>query len=182
MKTVEYIMQDGDTLFDLGIKFNVPLQELIRLNGENTVKGQKTEIPVSDEVYALYSLGVNQGNQSAQNAYFEKREEDDEIGEMYRRHKMRRGDTVFLLAKEYGTTVVNILAVNPQISDVRNIPVGSIISVPVPPENSYLYAVRPGDTLNGIAIAHGTTAENIARLNFISSETPLYAGQQLVLT
>lgn len=181
MKTAEYILQEGDTLFDLGIKFNVPVQELIRLNGENTVKGQKIEIPVSDEVYALYALGMSQGNRFEQTANSESRE-NDEMGETYRRHKVRRGDTVFLLAKEYGTTVANILAVNPQITDVRNIPAGSIISVPVPPENSYVYAVRPGDTLKSIASAHGTTAENIARYNFISSETPLYAGQQLVLT
>lgn len=179
MKKAEYTVREGDTLFDLGIKFNVPLQELTDLNGETVTAGQKIEFPLNDEVYAIYALGKSQSEPPRENGTDSK--SDDEIGETYRRHKVRRGDTVFLLAKEYGTTVQNILALNPQISDVRNIQIGSIITVPVPPAGSYIYAVRPNDTLSSIASAHNTALDSIMRYNFISKGDTLYPGQQLVI-
>jgi len=99
----------------------------------------------------------------------------------YRRRRIRRGDTVYLLAKEYGTTTGNILSLNPQITDVRNLQIGSIITIPVPPENSYIYVVRPGDTLYSIAQSQGVTVEDLMRYNYIESDYTVYPGQQLLI-
>lgn len=41
------------------------------------------------------------------------------------------------------------------------------------------YAVGPGDTLSGIAAAHGTTAEAIAEGNGLDVDAPLALGQVL---
>lgn len=181
MKTIEYIIRPGDTLFDLGLKFNVPVSGIVEENNisdENMITaGQTLRIPASDEVYNVYMLGKNQ-NSAQQNT--DEPEENVSAG-AYRRHKVRRGDTVYLLAKEFGTTTSNILALNPQITDVRNIPVGSIITIPVPPEKSYIYVVRPGDTVYGIARAHGVTTEDIMRYNYIEDSAALFPGQQLVI-
>lgn len=182
MKTIEYIIRPGDTLFDLGLKFNVPVSRIVEENNisdENLITaGQTLRIPVSDEVYDIYMLGKNQN--SAQQDAGGGEEENVSAG-AYHRHKVRRGDTVYLLAKEFGTTTSNILALNPQITDVRNIPVGSIITIPVPPEKSYIYVVRPGDTVYGIARAHGVTPEDIMRYNYIDDSAALFPGQQLVI-
>ena len=181
MKTIEYIIRPGDTLFDLGLKFNVPVSGIVEENNisdENMITaGQTLRIPVSDEVYNVYMLGKNQ-NPAQQNT--DEPEENVSAG-AYHRHKVRRGDTVYLLAKEFGTTTSNILALNPQITDVRNIPVGSIITIPVPPEKSYIYVVRPGDTVYGIARAHGVMPEDIMRYNYIEGSAALFPGQQLVI-
>lgn len=179
MKTIEYIIRPDDTLFDLSLKFNVPISRITEENSisdENMIiAGQTLRIPVSDEVYNVYMLGKNQNSVNTETA------EEPISADSYHRHKVRRGDTVYLLAKEYGTTTSNILALNPQITDVRNIPVGSIITVPVPPEKSYIYVVRPGDTVYGIARAHGISTEDIMRYNYIEDSAALFPGQQLVI-
>ncbi len=103
-------------------------------------------------------------------------------GKMFlKRYRVRRGDTVYLLAKEYNTTTGNILALNPQITDVRNIPIGSVITIPIPPKEAIVYVVRPGDTLYKIAKAHNTTVEEIRKYNYLKSEDILYPGQQIVI-
>ena len=183
MKTIEYIIRPGDTLFDLSLKFNVPVSVIAERNnisdGNMIVSGQTLQLPVSEEVYNVYMLGKSQvsvpsGDSAGKNC-------ETDFSDAYRRHKVRRGDTVYLLAKEFGTTASNILALNPRITDVRNIPVGSIITVPVPPENSYIYVVRPGDTVYGIARAHGVSPEDIMRYNYIEESAALLPGTQLVI-
>jgi LysM repeat protein len=43
------------------------------------------------------------------------------------------------------------------------------------------YTVRPGDTLNSIAAAHGTTATAIARANSLTNPDYLRVGQRLII-
>lgn len=50
---------------------------------------------------------------------------------------------------------------------------------PVPPPSTY--TVRSGDTLSGIAEAHGTTWETLARINNLSDPNRIYVGQVLKL-
>ena len=90
-------------------------------------------------------------------------------------------DLANLLAKEYGTTTGNILQLNPMITDVRNIQIGSILTIPIPPKNSFIYVVRPGDTVYRIAQNNGLTVEDIMKYNYIESDYTLYPGQQLVI-
>lgn len=49
---------------------------------------------------------------------------------------------------------------------------------PVPTPGGWVdYAIRPGDTLSGIASARGTTAEELARVNSIGNPNVIYPGQ-----
>jgi len=51
-----------------------------------------------------------------------------------------------------------------------------------PPEGSgKYYEVRSGDTLLGIAKKHGTTVDELAKLNNIKDKKNIYPGQKLVL-
>lgn len=183
----DYIVEKGDTLFSIALKFNVPLSTLIELNNlENPDVidvGQVIEIPVTEEFYQIAELVKKQCGCNDVVVDAEAAVESEQISNnmTYKRHKVRRGDTVYLLAKEYGTTTGNILAINPQITDVRNVPIGSIITIPIPPENATIYVVRPGDTLYKIAQANGITVEDIMMYNYIESDYTIYPGQQLVI-
>lgn len=50
---------------------------------------------------------------------------------------------------------------------------------PLPPENTFLYTIRPGDTLSEIAERFGTTTQILASLNGISNPDLIYAGQTI---
>lgn len=185
----DYIVEAGDTLFSIALKFNVPLNTLIQINNLDNPDliqiGQVIEIPVTEEFYQIAELVKRQCgcNDLSVNGEVTVNDTPETINAnvTYKRHRVRRGDTVYLLAKEYGTTTGNILALNPQITDVRNIPIGSIITIPVPPKNSFIYVVRPGDTLYKIAQQNGITVEDIMTYNYIESDYTVYPGQQLVL-
>ena len=182
-----YIVEDGDTLFSIALKFNVPLDFLKEINNiENPdliYPEQIIEIPVTEEFYQIAELVKRQCEKSSSpvTAEAEITPEINTGNITYKRHRVRRGDTVYLLAKEYNTTTGNILALNPQITDVRNIKIGSIITIPIPPENSTVYVVRPGDTLYKIAQTKGVTVEDIMMYNYIDSDYTIYPGQQLVI-
>lgn len=64
-------------------------------------------------------------------------------------------------------------------SDVQPTPTGRTSSSPTPPGTTY--TVQSGDTLSKIAAAHGTTWQELARLNKLKDPTKIKTGQVLLL-
>lgn len=92
-------------------------------------------------------------------------------------HTVRSGDTLWLLAKRYGTTVDAIKQANGLTSD--NLSIGQVLRIPVSSSSQYfLYTVRPGDTLWLLANRFGTTVDAIKNLNGLTSDA-LRVGQVL---
>ena len=92
---------------------------------------------------------------------------------------VRSGDTLWLLAGRYGTTVDAIKKLNGLNSDILNI--GQVLKIPAAESSggSYFeYTVRSGDTLWLLAKRYGTTVDAIKRLNGLSSDM-LSIGQVL---
>jgi LysM repeat protein len=83
------------------------------------------------------------------------------------------GNTLFMLARLFGTTVEAILAVNPQICDPNLIFPGQVIFIPTakfptPPPSSpprFFVVVQPGETLFIIARRHGITLTELLAVN-----------------
>ena len=99
------------------------------------------------------------------------------------------GDTLYSIARRYGTTVNAILAVN-YIPNPNYIRVGQKICLPVgttPPTvtpapgcRAYYTVVR-GDTLLSIAARYGTTYWAIAMANNIANPNLIYPGTTLCI-
>lgn len=92
-------------------------------------------------------------------------------------YTVRSGDTLWLLANRYGTTVDAIKRLNGLTSD--NLSIGQVLRIPVSQTQQYVtYTVRSGDTLWLLANRYGTTVDAIKRLNGLTSDN-LSIGQVL---
>ena len=102
-------------------------------------------------------------------------------------HRLRRGETLYHLARRYHTSVLAIMRVN-NIANPRRIRAGQKIKIPVgikyvaaskPSKQKIVtYVVRRGDSLWRIARRFGTTTRKIMRINGLTS-TRLRVGQVL---
>ena len=92
-------------------------------------------------------------------------------------YTVRAGDSLWLIANKYGTTVEAIKRLNGLTSDLLNI--GQVLKIPSDSNVPYIeYTVRPGDTLWILARRYETTVDAIKRLNGLTSDL-LNIGQVL---
>lgn len=92
-------------------------------------------------------------------------------------YTVRSGDTLWLLANRYGTTVDAIKRLNGLTSD--NLQIGQVLRIPTEQSTAYFdYTVRSGDTLWLLANRFGTTVDDIRRLNGLTGDN-LQIGQVL---
>lgn len=100
---------------------------------------------------------------------------------------VRRGDTLYSVARRYGTTV-NALRQANSLPNPNRIYVGQRLVIPgatAAPTNSSpagsVHLVQRGENLFRIALRYGTTVQALASANNLSSTSLIYAGQRLVI-
>ena len=94
-----------------------------------------------------------------------------------REYVVQPGDSLWLIAKRYGTTVEALKQLNGLTSDLLNI--GQVLKIPADTDTSYFeYTVRAGDTLWLLSRRFDTTVEAIQKLNGLSGDN-LSIGQVL---
>ena len=116
------------------------------------------------------------------------------------RYPVRKGDTLTNIARKQGTSVKILLGLN-RMKPGDSLQAGRIINIPgvgagerkaamaipgkKPLPNSKAatvrYRVQKGDTLNKIALKHGTTLRALLELNHLKPSGPLYVGRELLL-
>lgn len=106
-----YTVQPGDTMFFIAQRFGIPLNELTAAN---------PHIPDPSVLFpgdVLCVPGAAPPPACPPGSFF---------------YTVQPGDTLFLIAQRFGTTVDVIIAINPQIPDPNLIFPGQIICVPLP--------------------------------------------------
>lgn len=95
-------------------------------------------------------------------------------------YTVRPGDTLWAIARRFGTTVEALVQAN-DIPDPNLIYPGQVLTIPGRGEMQATYTVRPGDTLWAIARRFGTTVQELVNLNGIADPNLIYPGQVLRL-
>ncbi len=156
-----YYVQPGDSLYWIATRYGITVQELKEANNLNSdvlFIGQKLYIPSPESGH-------------------------DKSKDML--YSVQPGDTLYLIAIKYDTTVQIIKQENDLQTDV--IYIGQRLYIPLPdtdnnidnpPEKvgKVLYYVQPGDSLYLIATRFNVTIREIRELNNLQSNA-LYAGQ-----
>lgn len=97
-------------------------------------------------------------------------------------HKVKQGQTLYALARRYGTSVKKIRGANPALDQVLK--VGQIVKVPYDQSivrlNAKTHTVSAGETLYAISRKYGLTVEQLKKLNNLTSNA-LARGQKLVV-
>jgi LysM repeat protein/peptidoglycan hydrolase-like protein with peptidoglycan-binding domain len=151
----EYVVQSGDTLWLLAQRFNTTVAAIKALNN------------LKSDVLMIGQILLIPGSQTTPTppAFT---------------YTVRSGDTLWLLAQRFNTTVASIRALNNLTSDVLYI--GQMLLIPgtntAPP--SFTYTVRSGDTLWILAQRFNTTVAAIKALNNLTSDA-LHIGQVLLI-
>lgn len=97
------------------------------------------------------------------------------------RYTVQRGDTLYSIARRYGTTVRAIMQVNGLRT--TTIYVGQSLTIPgasSPHQPVTYHVVQHGDTLSAIARRYNVSVEAIRRANGLTSNT-IYVGQRLCI-
>lgn len=152
-----YTVKKGDTLYAIATANDISVDELKRLNNLSSnilTIGQKLVIPTREEI----------------------------LQEDYTIYTVKNGDTLYSIAREFNTSVEELLTLNKLYSTSLNIgqqlliPKGGIEIVGVVD-----YVIKPGDSLWKIANNCNATVEDIIKLNNLDS-TIIYPGQIIKLS
>jgi len=108
-------------------------------------------------------------------------------------YRVRPGDTLSAIAAKFNVSLSALEAANPQIPDPNKIFPDELVHIPgsqgpgqdptpVPP-HVVTYVVRPGDTMSGIAAAHGLTLAVLLAANpQVTNPDVIHPGEVLTLT
>lgn len=147
-----YEVKKGESVYGIAKRFNWDLEELLRLNpeaGGSLTKGARLYYPT--------------GNVSVVTEMPEPVEIDLSQLEPIR-HKVKKGETVYSISRQYGVPLDIIYKYNPAAK--KGVKQGEIIEMPQSGNAQfYYYTVKKGDTLSSISIQFNTNVEDILRNN-----------------
>lgn len=150
-----YVVKKGDSLWVIASKHGTTVDELKRINrltSNNLSVGQVLKLPVKE----------NNETGSNQNVYI-----------------VKKGDSLYSIARTYNTSVEKIKNANNLTSNALSI--GQELIIPEKANTSQItYTVNKGDSLWAIANKYDTTVDAIKSANNLSSNS-LSIGQQLII-
>lgn len=159
--TVVHIVNWGETLYRIAVRYGVSTQAIIDTNGLTTDQvyaGQRLVIPGSTGTAATTT-----GNSAT--------------------HIVQAGENLYRIGLQYGLTTTQLMAANNLLS-ADQIYVGQTLTVPgsgtiTTTSATATHVVRAGETLSSIATRYGISLAVLTQANNISNPSLLYSGQVL---
>lgn len=175
---INYNVKSGDTLYSISKKYHTTVDSIKKLNHLST-----------NTIYVSQVLKIDDGKASSQSTSL------NSTSSSAATYTVKSGDTLYRIARAYGTTVQNLKSWNGLTSDtiytgqVLKVTASGTASSSSPSSGtsgsnsstgSRTYIVVKGDTLTRIASKYGTSVSAIKSANKLSSDT-IYVGQKLII-
>ena len=162
---INYTVKNKDTLYSIAKEYNTTVKQLIDDNSLiNPILslGQNLKIRINngDNILVEECFGedfIEANNTNTLN------------------YAIKKGDNLYSIAKEYNSTIPELMALNGL--KTTNLSIGEIIKIPIN-NNITTYTVKKGDSLYSIAKKYNTTVNNIKSKNNLTSNN-LSIGQIL---
>lgn len=120
---------------------------------------------------------VAQGHVNGLVKSFNLKMKDNEIsGSTGNTHTVVKGDTLYSIAKKYGTTVANLQTLNPKV-DVDSLQIGQKLIVSG--SAATYHTVKKGDTVSALADKYDSTIKQIKDWNSLDNKYTIGIGQKL---
>ena len=151
----------GDTLFELASRYGTSVEELERINSlaSATIRvGQVLNVPPASDVgEAAPSQGVIS-------------------------HTVTQGETLASVAQRYGKSEDELRRANPAYADaLGDAPLATGLILYVAPAEGEVVVLRQGENILSVALKHGLTPSELARVNGVDSPAALMAGQPIFI-
>ncbi len=198
--TFAYIVQSGDSLYKIANKSGTTVDAIKQLNNLSSDLlqiGQILYLPtgeVSGEVSTTYvvkagdnlsTIALNYGTTVESIKQLNGLTSDLlQIGQIlkiptgekaYFTYTVKAGDSLYAIAKTYGTNVNSIKVLNGLSNDLLQI--GQTLKIP---SDIKKYTVKVGDSLSVIAYNYGTTVEKLKTDNNLTSDV-IYPGMEIII-
>ena len=158
---INYTVKKGDTLYSIARDYNTTVDSLLQDNGlkNNTLSvGQNLKIRVTMNGMVEECFGEEYVPDSVPTL---------------QEYTVKRGDTLYSIAKNYGVSVSDILKTNNLNSS--SLSIGQVLKIP---GGGTTYTVVKGDSLYSIAKKFNTTVDSLKSKNNLGNNT-LMIGQIL---
>ena len=167
---VYHRVRRGETLSIIARKYRTRVRSIMRANklrsSHYIVAGRLLKIP--QRGYKYSRKPVRKGTVAGASA-----------------HTVKRGDSLWNIAKRYGTTTKKIQELNHL--KTTELHIGQVLRLPgygnhSPPDKDYrVYEVKPGDSPFTIAQQHNMALSKFLHINRLSARSTIYPGQQLYI-
>jgi LysM repeat protein len=179
-KTIDYYVQEGDTLAAVAQKFQIDVETVRQLNyllDDNIFVGQILQVPYHEGITA-------EGAPTPTPEPFA--------------YVVEEGDSLGSIAQQFGVSAVSIMEAN-NLQNPNNVFIGQRLTIPnyVPPNNNTTnsggassdsaggegvsHVVQPAETLIGIAQKYGVDVNALAAANNVANRNQLRVGQKLTV-
>lgn len=202
-----YIVKKGDTLYSIAQKYNTTVDDLKKQNQLTTNQltvGQVLTIPVTSSINYIVKKGdtlykiASQNNTTVDILKKLNNLTNDTLGigqqiqlpssEIIKipttstTYTVKKGDTLYSIAKEFNTTIDKIKSQNSFTNN--NLTIGQVLEIPTiasitKTSTTTTYTVKPGDTLYSLAREFNTTVNNLKALNNLTTNN-LAVGQVII--
>ena len=174
---VKHRVRPGETLSSIAVRYRTSMQSIARANNIHKrnyiVAGKTLKIPQKGSITYQTTVHTTASPKST--------------GQQPRpsEHIVRSGDSLWILAKNYGTTTKEIQTLNGLSETMLHI--GQVLKIPgskpVEPvtADTKSYIVRRGDSPFKIAQRHKIPLEQFLRINRLTPRSKIFPGQRLVI-
>ncbi len=175
-----YTVRSGDNLWDLARVFGSSVDALRRVNyierGSRIYVGQRLKIPSSASRFKELNRSSSGKTYASNESSGSNKTSSSKDTSKY---KVRSGDTLWDIARKFGTTTSKLRSINGLGRSSRIYP-GQVLSVAGGGGADYIiYKVRRGDNLSVIAKKYRTTIARILATNHLTNPDNLPVGYKL---